>query len=347
MFAESLLKWFERHGRDLPWRKVKDPYIIWLSEIILQQTRVAQGTPYFHRFYEEFPTISLFAKADLSEILRMWQGLGYYSRARNMHYAAQQVMEKYAGVFPTEYKELLKLKGIGEYTAAAISSFARNEPRAVLDGNVYRVLSRYLGIYTPINSSAGKREFTEIANKMLDKKHPGDYNQAIMDFGALQCKPRNPDCETCVLKLNCAAYQNSRVEDLPVKLKKKASKNRYLHYFIIQKAQKTLMSRRGTNDVWAKLYEFPHIETKGDLSLPELLETADFQAWFSNPTIVQIGPCIKHILSHQNIYAKFYRIENPEALKIEKSTWNYFMSDNLDKLAKHKLIFSFLESNSL
>src|SRR5699024_1971858 len=231
--------------------------------------------------------------------------------------------------------------------AAAISSFARNEPRAVLDGNVYRVLSRYLGIYTPINSSAGKREFTEIANKMLDKKHPGDYNQAIMDFGALQCKPRNPDCETCVLKLNCAAYQNSRVEDLPVKLKKKASKNRYLHYFIIQKAQKTLMSRRGTNDVWAKLYEFPHIETKGDLSLPELLETADFQAWFSNPTIVQIGPCIKHILSHQNIYAKFYRIENPEALKIEKSTWNYFMSDNLDKLAKHKLIFSFLESNSL
>lgn len=347
MFAKTLLEWYENHKRDLPWRDIRDPYIIWLSEIILQQTRISQGLPYFLRFQQEFPTVSSFAKADLSHILRLWQGLGYYSRARNMHHAALQVMDEYDGVFPKDYKELIKLKGIGEYTAAAISSFSQDEAHAVLDGNVFRVLARYFEIDTPINSSTGKKEFTKLAYEMLDTKQPGKYNQAIMDFGSMQCRPHNPDCENCVLRLNCRAFQNKTVNQLPVKLKKKASKSRYLHYFILQKENKTLMSQRGVKDVWAKLYEFPHIETEKRMSLQSLVESDKFKNMFDKPIIYQIGKEHKHILSHQTIFAKFFKVENPDSLKIEKPSWNYYLSDNLDKLAKHKLIFNFLDTNTL
>lgn len=347
MFAKALLEWYENHKRDLPWRGIRDPYIIWLSEIILQQTRISQGLPYFLRFQQEFPTVSSFAKADLSHILRLWQGLGYYSRARNMHHAALQVMEEYDGVFPKDYNDLIKLKGVGEYTAAAISSFSQDEAHAVLDGNVFRVLARYFEIDTPINSSAGKKEFLKLAYEMLDTKQPGKYNQAIMDFGSMQCRPHNPDCENCVLRLNCRAFQNQTVHQLPVKLKKKASKSRYLHYFILQKENKTLMSQRDTKDVWAKLYEFPHIETEKRMSLQNLLESDEFKNMFDKPIIYQIGKEHKHILSHQTIFAKFFKVENPHSLKIEKPSWNYYLSDNLDKLAKHKLIFNFLDTNTL
>lgn len=342
-----MLTWFDQNGRDLPWRLSKDPYVIWLSEIILQQTRIAQGTPYFLEFYERFPTVVDFANADLDEILRMWQGLGYYSRACNMYSAAQQVITDFGGVFPTEYKELLTLKGVGEYTAAAISSIAGGECRAVLDGNVFRVLSRYLGIETPINSTSGKKEFTEIANQLMDCRRPGDYNQAIMDFGSMQCKPSSPDCQVCILQESCVAFRQDVIADLPVKLKKKPSRNRYFHYFLIHQNNEVLMSQRGVGDVWAKLYEFPNLETEEDLILPELMEHSEFKMWFDMPELVQVGPSIKHVLSHQNIYAKFYRVKQSESLKLKKSNWNYFISEKLDKLAKHKLIFSFLENNNI
>lgn len=220
MFGKKVLTWFDHNGRDLPWRYSNDPYVIWLSEIILQQTRIAQGTPYFLEFYNRFPSVVEFACADLEEILRMWQGLGYYSRARNMYFAAQQVMADFGGVFPNEYEQLLKLKGVGEYTAAAISSIAGNECRAVLDGNVFRVLSRYFGLKTPINSTDGKKEFSKIANQLIDCRRPGDYNQAIMDFGSLQCKPSSPDCRNCVLQESCVAFRQGTIAELPVKVKK-------------------------------------------------------------------------------------------------------------------------------
>lgn len=346
-FASKLIRWYGEHGRDLPWRNTQNPYIIWLSEIILQQTRVEQGMPYFHRFLARYPIVTKFAEADEEDILRLWQGLGYYSRARNMHKAAKMVLNDHKGIFPTTYEEVIKLTGVGEYTAAAISSFSANEPRAVVDGNVYRVLSRYFGIDEPINSSKGKKIFAELAQQMLDKKHPGLYNQAIMDFGAIHCKPKNPLCEHCIFRLECEAYRNNLVDMLPVKIKGKKSKNRYFHYFVIQDADKILMAKRETGDVWANLYEFPLIETAIDLELDELAKHPDFQNWFvPQTTLIPIGNSVKHILSHQNIYARFYLVEDSASLKLKKSNWRYFLPQKIDTLAKHKLIFSFLDRNS-
>lgn len=347
MFAKTLLTWFASEGRSLPWRETKDPYVIWLSEIILQQTRVAQGLPYFVKFLDKYPSVCDFANADLDEVLRLWQGLGYYSRARNMHFAAQQVMEQFNGVFPSAYDDLLTLKGIGEYTAAAVSSFSAREVRAVVDGNVYRVLSRYFGIETPVNSTLGKKQFFDLAARLIDPDRPGDYNQAIMDFGALQCKPVGPNCKECVLNIDCEALKANSVNRLPVKIKKKNSINRYFHYFIVRKGDHILMSQRGENDVWARLFEFPYMETKENLSLSELMGTPIFNTWFDSPSIIQLGSTVKHVLSHQNIFANFYLLENEKALKVKKDNWNYYLSYKIDKLAKHKLIFGFLEKYNI
>ena len=218
-FAEEIIEWYQLHKRDLPWRNTNDPYIIWLSEIIMQQTRVEQGMPYFNRFAEKYPTVKQFANAKEEEILKLWQGLGYYSRGRNMHHTAKIVMEEHAGYFPSSYDSLIKLKGIGEYTAAAISSFSSNEAKAVVDGNVFRLLSRYFGIDTPINSGKGKKLFTELANELLDKSQAGEFNQAIMEFGSLQCKPKNPDCLACPLQVGCEAKKSNRIQELPIKIK--------------------------------------------------------------------------------------------------------------------------------
>ena len=260
-FSERILAWYSTHKRALPWRETKNPYVIWLSEIILQQTRVEQGMPYFLRFVENYPNVTKFADADEADILRLWQGLGYYSRARNMHKASKQVIDLHKGVFPVDYHDLLKLPGVGEYTAAAISSFANNQPYAVLDGNVFRVLARYFGINEPINSTTGKKIFANLAAEMLDLNHPAEYNQAIMDFGSMQCKPKNPNCEECILRLDCVAYQDNLVDQLPQKIKAKKSRDRFFHYFIIQKEDSVLMSQRTEGDVWANLFEFPLIET--------------------------------------------------------------------------------------
>ncbi len=345
-FASNLMIWYREHGRDLPWRNTQDPYVIWLSEIILQQTRVEQGLPYFHRFLDAFPIVTKFAEADEEELLRLWQGLGYYSRARNMHKAAKMVVSDFFGDFPTRYADAMRLPGVGEYTAAAIASFSANEPKAVVDGNVYRVLSRYFGISEPINSTKGKKIFAKLAQEMLDVDHAAIYNQAIMDFGALQCKPKKPLCGTCPFQLDCVALKENRVDSLPVKLKGKASRDRFFHYFIIRKDDHMLMSKRGTSDVWANLYEFPMIETERDVEMGELRTLNEFATYFlPNAHFLELGKVAKHILSHQNIYAKFYVLDDADALHLKKSGWNYHLLEKIDTLAKHKLIFSFLEKN--
>ena len=342
-FAGRLLAWYERYGRELPWRETNDPYIIWLSEIILQQTRVEQGMPYFYTFVEHFPTVLDFANADEGDILRLWQGLGYYSRARNMHKAAKMVRDELDGIFPTAYADAIKLPGVGEYTAAAIASFSINECKAVVDGNVYRVLSRYLGIDEPINSTSGKKLFAQLAQEFISDQHPGLYNQAIMDFGATVCKPKNPLCESCIFREDCRALALDTIDQLPVKIKGKASRNRYFHYFIVERNSTILMSQRPEGDVWANLYEFPLIETEHATDIQDLPLLPEFISHFGDASIEPIGHEIKHVLSHQNIYARFYRVNLVADIRQKKQFWHYILSDKMDKLAKHKLIFSFID----
>ena len=345
-FADKLLAWYHENGRDLPWRHTDDAYMIWLSEIILQQTRVEQGMPYYHRFVQILPDVQAFAEATEEEVLRLWQGLGYYSRARNMHKAARQVMERFQGVFPTHYENLITLQGVGDYTAAAISSFSSNECRAVLDGNVFRVLSRVFGIDVPINSTEGKKIFKNLADELISPQHPGAYNHAIMDFGAIHCKPKQPLCPTCIFRLECRALMENKVNELPVKLKGKASRDRYFHYFLLEKEGKILMSKRGEGDVWANLYEFPLIETEADCSLTDLYAHPDFHRHFEGALLHPLGGVVKHVLSHQNIFARFYRISELPEVKEKKICWDYFLLEKIDILAKHKLIFTFWDKYS-
>ena len=340
--ADQLIDWYSKNGRDLPWRQTNNPYIIWLSEIILQQTRVEQGMPYFYKFVEAYPTVKDFAEADEEDLLRLWQGLGYYSRVRNMHKAAKAVMTEFDGVFPSTYEDVITLTGVGEYTAAAISSFSINQKKAVLDGNVFRVLARYFGIDTAINSTAGKKQFLKIANEVISDKFPGLYNQAIMDFGATVCKPKAPECENCILRLDCVAFSKNLIASLPIKTKGKPSRNRYFNYFIIEKDGAYVFTKRGADDVWANMYEFPLIETNEEIEISDLQQLEAYKTHFEGAEITPIGPPIKHILSHQNIYARFYRVVDEKHIVKKNPSWNYYNSDNLDKLAKHKLIFSFI-----
>ncbi|WP_149914519.1 A/G-specific adenine glycosylase [Sphingobacterium cavernae] len=340
--ADQLIEWYRKNGRDLPWRQTNNPYIIWLSEIILQQTRVEQGMPYFYKFVEAYPTVKDFAQADEEDLLRLWQGLGYYSRVRNMHKAAKAVMTEFDGVFPSKYEDVITLTGVGEYTAAAISSFSINQRKAVLDGNVFRVLARYFGIDTAINSTAGKRQFLMIANEVISENYPGLYNQAIMDFGATVCKPKAPNCQNCMLRLDCVAFSANLVASLPIKTKGKPSRNRYFNYFVIEEDEAFIFTKRGEDDVWANMYEFPLIETDQDIEINELQQLEAYKTHFEGAEITPIGLPIKHILSHQNIYARFYRVVDEKHLVKKNPSWNYYNSDNLDKLAKHKLIFSFI-----
>ena len=242
--------WYNKNKRNLPWRETSNPYNIWLSEIILQQTRVEQGLPYYYKFIESYQTITDFANANLNDILKLWQGLGYYSRARNMHIAAQYIRDNNKGEFPDNYNELVKLKGIGPYTAAAIASFAFNEKKAVVDGNVYRVIARFDGIYTDINSTIGKHEFAKIADELLDINNPAIHNQAMMELGAMVCKPQNPDCENCPISNNCFAFLNNEQKNLPVKIKKVKVKTRFFNYLIFDYYGNTYLNQRGANDIW-------------------------------------------------------------------------------------------------
>ncbi len=296
----------------MPWRNTKDPYRIWLSEIILQQTRVAQGLPYYERFIEAFPTVNDLAAASEEEVLKLWQGLGYYSRGRNLHFTAQYITHELQGVFPSTYKELLKLKGIGDYTASAIASICFDRPTAVVDGNVYRVLSRIYGINTPINSTQGIKEFKALAQELIDKDQPANFNQAIMEFGAIQCKPQNPYCLHCVFQEECVAFRQNKIKKLPVKIKKTNIKKRYLNYLVfISKDDKTVLRQRTGKGIWQGLYEFPVVEMddEGD----RFRESESFKKQLEPHIIIDIkkhnDTPIVHKLSHQHLFTTFWIVE--------------------------------------
>jgi A/G-specific adenine glycosylase len=339
-FSNTLIYWYLQNNRELPWRKSKNPYFVWLSEIMLQQTRVAQGMAYYLKFTEEFPTVFDLAKADESTVLKMWQGLGYYSRARNLHYTAKQVAEELNGEFPATYKQLLKLKGIGDYTASAIASICFNEPNAVVDGNVYRVLSRYFGIKTPINSSAGIKEFKALAQTLIDTAQPGTYNQAIMDFGALHCKPQNPLCETCPLADSCVALEKKIIKELPVKEKKIKVRNRYFNFLVIKTDNETtILSERKGKGIWQGLYQFPLIEGTESMDTKEIIASKEFVNLFPDETTISLfnKKEIVHKLSHQHLHTQFWIIETKFA-----SEANIKWSE-IEKYPVPVLIANFLE----
>ena len=301
-FTSILLRWYGENGRSLPWRDVTDPYPIWLSEVILQQTRIQQGWSYWERFMQRWPTVKQLADATEDEVLRLWQGLGYYSRARHLHAAAKQIVS--LGGFPTDYASIRKLQGVGEYTAAAISSFAFGEPVAVVDGNVYRVLSRVFGIDTPINTSEGKKTFAALANQLLPKDKPAAYNQAMMDFGAMQCTPKSPDCETCPILEMCDAYHSHRIDTLPVKLRKMNIKTRYFNYVLLRCEGKIAIRRRPAGDIWQGLWEPFLLETQVKAGVEIVLEHC---AGWGTLTLLKEG--VKHVLTHRVIFADFYLLE--------------------------------------
>ena len=342
-FTDQIVKWYLKNKRDLPWRNTTDAYIIWLSEIILQQTRVEQGLPYFHRFLENYPDVKAFAAAAEGDILNLWQGLGYYSRGRNMLKTAHLVVELHNGKFPETYQELIALKGIGEYTAAAISSFAANEARAVVDGNVFRVIARYMGIFEPINSTMGKKLFQQTADSLLNKENAGLHNQAMMEFGAMLCKPKNPACNICPVSPGCYAYHHNQVAALPVKIKKVKIKERFFNYLLIMDGDKILMNHRGEKDIWANMYDLPLIETNAYASPEEIAALLQMEGFFRKiPDVVKMFPVKKHVLTHQHIYAQFIQLNNqPENLK---NAWFYTEIKKLEKLALPKIIFTFMNN---
>lgn len=305
--SKSLIKWYEANKRELPWRDISDPYRIWISEIILQQTRVNQGLSYYLRFIERFPDVKALAIANEDEVLKYWQGLGYYSRARNLHKTAQIIAEKHKGKFPNSYTDIVLLKGIGAYTAAAVCSFAYNQAYAVVDGNVYRVLSRLFAIETPIDSNKAKKEFSELATNLLDKSKPGIHNQAIMEFGALQCIPVQPDCNACPFQKTCKAYKLDLVDKLPIKASKTKVRERFFNYFLIQYQSKIYIQKRTEKDIWQNLYELPLIESN-KLFEPEEIGTNDFLTNIENIEISSTTSTFKHILSHQRIFARFFSV---------------------------------------
>lgn len=340
-FTRTIVEWYNEYKRDLPWRESSDPYLIWISEIILQQTRVAQGYDYYLRFIRRFPNVQALADADEDEVMKYWQGLGYYSRARNLHAAARSMN----GVFPKTYQEVLSLKGVGEYTAAAICSFAYGMPYAVVDGNVYRVLSRYFGIDTPIDSTEGKKLFATLANEMLDKKHPALYNQGIMDFGAIQCTPQSPNCLFCPLAESCSALAMGRVALLPVKQHKTKTTNRYFNYIYVRSGVYTYINKRTADDIWKNLFELPLIETSVSVTEEEFLALPEFQSLIAEeekPLVRTVCRDVKHILSHRVIYANFYEVTLPED-SVSFTNYQKIKMDELGRYAVPKLVHAFIE----
>ncbi len=338
MFTKYIIEWYESYGRDLPWRQTKDPYKIWISEIILQQTRVLQGYEYYLRFIDRFPNVKVLSEASEMEVLKYWQGLGYYSRARNLHTAAQSIK----GEFPSTYKDVIALKGVGEYTAAAICSFAFDLPYAVVDGNVYRVLSRYYGIDTAIDSSEGKKEFAALAQELLDKKHPAKYNQAIMDFGALQCTPKQPKCLDCPLSSSCVAYNNQLIDILPYKKGKVKVRERFFNYFyIVEEGKFIYLHKREENDIWKSLYEFPLIETDKKTDLSEILVSNNFLKSLNIADIKTITIDFKHILSHQRLFTNIYKLEVSKKCNLSND-YLKIQEEDLDLYPIPRLLHQFL-----
>ena len=323
IFGNLLLEWFANNARDLAWRNDKNPYFIWLSEIILQQTRVEQGLPYFIKFIQKYPTVKDLASANEDDILKLWQGLGYYSRARNLHAASQYITKEYNGIFPKTYKELLKLKGVGEYTAAAIASIAYNEVVPTVDGNVLRVISRVFEVREAVDSSNGKKIIKNLMWEIIDKNNPGDFNQAVMELGALICKPTNPDCTNCPLQTKCLAFAHKSTSDIPVKSKKIQIKKRYLHYFLFADSKGFLLQKRTQNDIWKNLYQLPLIESTNI--------TDDLQNnWNLEADKIILKKEIVHKLTHQHLNIYFYLSPIPKDYSPIKAQY-YVFSDAVEK----------------
>lgn len=341
-FSKILLDWYEYNQRNHPWKQEPDPYKIWLSEIIMQQTRVEQGTPYYLRFVEKYPTVEDLANSPLDEVLKLWEGLGYYSRARNLHQAAKEIVEKYNAVFPQSFDEIVALKGVGNYTASAIASFAFRLPYAVVDGNVSRVLSRIFGIMEPIDFPAGKKAIEKLAHNILDKKRPDLHNQAIMDFGALVCKPANPACNDCPFKIDCFAFKQEKVRELPFKKGKTQKKERKFNYLVLHDENDVLLSQRKGDDIWKGLFQFPELP-EGTASVEEVRD------YVSNKEMHLLQSKViknyRQTLSHRQVEADFYlcRVEKIYPLKIADS----FISKraDLDSFAFPKIIRNFLKDN--
>lgn len=344
-FTAKLTKWNKNENfREMPWKGEKDPYKIWLSEIILQQTRVDQGLAYYNNFIKVFPTVRDLARAPETKVFKLWEGLGYYTRCKNLIATAKYIHENLKGKFPDQYQDILALKGIGPYTAAAIASFAFNLPHAVVDGNVFRVLSRYFGIEIPTDSAEGKKLFSILANELLDKKQPGIYNQTIMDFGAIVCKPQLPLCDNCILQKNCKAFLNEMVQQLPIKKNLITKTTRWFYYLVVEVDDEVYVRKRGTKDIWENLYEFILLETREALLLEnilpihELLGNEEFE-------LIQISPVYKQLLTHQTIRGQFIRIKIKE--KILLKGYKIVNKRAFEKLPVPKYISNYLKDKNV
>ncbi|MEL6636712.1 MAG: A/G-specific adenine glycosylase [Bacteroidota bacterium] len=349
LFTPLLLEWYAQSHRPMPWKGERDPYLIWLSEIILQQTRVEQGWPYFERFRDHYPTVVHLAEAPEDEVMKLWEGLGYYSRARNLHFTAKYIAEELGGRFPETYEDILALKGVGPYTAAAIASFAYDLPHAAVDGNVYRVLSRYFGIATPIDSTSGKKQFAQLASELLDPGQAGIYNQAIIDFGATQCTPKKPDCPRCTFREQCVAALEDKPGAYPVKSKKLVKRKRYFHYLIWEAKEGLLLQKRQQKDIWQHLYEFPLVEAQGVLTAEELRQTALYRdlARGQQPRLVGASRPFKQQLTHQTIIAVFWEIAVSQQQLTNNTSHLMVSRENLAKFAFPKVIDRYLQDKSL
>jgi len=348
-FSKRIINWYEKHKRNLPWRNTKDAYVVWVSEIILQQTRVEQGLHYFNRFINKFPSITVLADASIDDVLKLWQGLGYYSRARNMHEAAVFIKQHFNSVFPKEYADIIALKGIGKYTASAIASFAFDNAYPVVDGNVMRMVSRLFGIYTPVDSTEGKNKIYKIVSKLIDKSNPSSFNQAIMEFGALQCTPSKPKCSSCVFNKDCYSFCNNCVNKLPVKGLKIKHKECFFNYFVIEYKHKNstfvYIKRRINDDIWKGLYDYPLIETKEIYTYSRLISGKDWKKIIGDNAfdLKEISKVYKHNLTHQKIISQFISISISEKLvPVKSNPYTLIKKKEMEKYAIPKLIDRYL-----
>ena len=341
-FSTKIISWYQENKRELPWRSESDPYKIWLSEIILQQTRVNQGLPYYYKFVELFPTVSDLALAEETTVLRAWQGLGYYSRARNLHKCAKIIDNGFDGLFPQTFRQLLKLPGIGPYTAAAIASFAFNEKVAVVDGNVYRVLARVYGLYDDIASGKGQKEFQKKADSLISETDPASFNQAMMEFGALHCTPTSPKCPDCIFNVECHAREKQEQGILPVKTKKTKIRKRYFNYLVFSHNHKVYLNARNAKDIWQGLYDFKLLEEDKVLTIEEVINSDLLKKHVSEIEFIDESSEYKHILSHQRIFAKFFTIKLKSPLLDLEEGLQYYTLDQVLDLPKPVLISSYL-----
>ncbi len=347
-FSNKLLHWYKNNQRDLPWRNTRNPYLIWISEIILQQTRINQGYQYYLRFIEKFPDVKTLANAKEEDVLNLWQGLGYYSRARNIYYAAQQIMNDFDGIFPSDYHDIIKLKGIGNYSASAIASIAFKQSYPVIDGNVLRVISRIYGITTPVDTNKGKNEVQIILNSLIDKENPDIFNQAIMELGALVCNPKNPKCEICPLNALCFAFENKKMNAFPVKIKEINQRLRFFYYLVIRLSSKNehyiYLNKRTNNDIWKNLYDFPLIESDKELDINnDFFIEVEKILQSGNYVVKGISKKCKHQLTHQTIYAYFIDIETTTPLH-QNESYAVIRCNEINKYPIPKLIDNYFKN---